>query len=701
MIKQKSNSIIKKVTAKRLEFNLNFSGDYAANATTAGPSLVQSKGPVDDKFSINKLINKILKSELGVPLDIKIDDSSMPLAPNFVTFLNSPEFLNVRAFSRQNEIGTRLFAEWCPRCSDTVWMEDIPVDCSLKRFKKKVVLMEWGKCPKCGMGRSDLIKNKELPAYQEAAVCAGQRSAKSHISAMLAAYIVHRYLKLQNPVQLMGLVQATTLHGTFVALTYAQARDTLWEPFSEYLSNSPWFQAYHSLLDTYSEKYKGEEIYKVKDTFILYRHRGLLLYPSGPNMKTLRGRTRIFCEIDELGWFDNSAEKNKVKDNANEVYIALERSLLTVRAASNRLLRQGYDNTPTGYFVNVSSPSHARDKIMELINKAKISKKIYAMHRPTWEMNPNIAREDLEDEFIKDPVAAERDYGANPPLANSPLLSNIELVDKCFKGTVNKVERIQFKHRKDNKGDSTRYAILEPKSVIVPSILAIDSGFSNNSFSCAVGHLDKATKRPVFTTMVEIQPRPGVPLNYTLIYNHVLVPLMKVQNVVMFRADRWNSLKLLSDAGDQFKTLDTGRYSLKYEDMSLFKDYILSSETTFPKYEWKNAEEILHFNYSEYPKCFAEAPVSHLLMQLLTVQDTGKSVLKASGLTDDIWRATALAFTMLIDKKYEELFLGPNTKGGVKAMGSVMTKLGSSGSSQQMVSNTSSGKVLGILGGGR
>jgi hypothetical protein len=683
----------------KLTLSLNFGNTSGTSITEAPLALSSATGLVDEKFSIHKLINKLLKSDLGVPLDIKIDDSSMPVAPNFVTFLNELEFLGVKAFARQNEIGTKMFAEYCPRCTDMHWFENVPVDTTLRKFKRKVTLLEHGLCPKCGVGRAELFKTGELRHYNESAICCGQRSAKSHITAMCAAYVLHRYLKLQNPSQLLGLTPGTTLHGTFVALTYAQAKETLWDPFYDYISASKWFQDYHKLLDSYGSKYQDTSIYKFKDTFILYRHRGLLFYASGPNQKTLRGRTRFWSSIDELGWFDNDATKNKIKDNADEVYTALENSLVTVRGAVNRLVKQGYDNIPTAYFMNVSSPSHARDKIMELVNKSKITKNIYALHKPTWEMNPNLTKDDFEDKYIKDPVAAERDFGANPPLANSPLISNIDAVDKCFGTVTNRIEKIHFKQRKDKKGDITRYAILESRPNIVPSVLAIDAGFSNNSFACSVASLDKANKQVVFKTLVEIQPRPGAPLNYTLIYNHVLVPLIKEQNVVMFRADRWNSLKLLSDAQEQFPNIDAGRYSLKYADMILFKDYILDGEVTFPKYEWKNPDEILHFNYSEYPKCFANAPVSHLFAQLCTVQDTGHQVLKASGLTDDLWRASALAWTMLNDEKYQELFMGANAKGGTKAMGSVATKGGSNGANQQMTGITSGGKALGMLGG--
>jgi hypothetical protein len=43
----------------------------------------------------------------------------------------------------------------------------------------------------------------------------------------------------------------------------------------------------------------GEELYAVKDIYVEYPHRSLRFYPSGPNMKVLRGKSRIFGGIDE------------------------------------------------------------------------------------------------------------------------------------------------------------------------------------------------------------------------------------------------------------------------------------------------------------------------------------------------------------------------------------------------------------------
>jgi hypothetical protein len=237
-MKRKKLKSVKPVPIKRVDLFLDVNTD--PNQTSTSSRLPEVSAP-DVKFNMYRLIKSILKSDLGVPLDVKINDSHLPTAPNFVTFLNGAEFLKVKGFARQNEIPTKLFQEYCPHCTDLVWFENVPVDASLKLFKKKVTLLVYGKCPKCGAKRSDMINNGELKPYQELAGLAGQRSAKSHMIAMIAAYIVHRFLKLQNPIQLLGLNAGTILHGTFVALTYAQAKETLWDPFYEYLAESPWF----------------------------------------------------------------------------------------------------------------------------------------------------------------------------------------------------------------------------------------------------------------------------------------------------------------------------------------------------------------------------------------------------------------------------------------------------------------------------
>lgn len=653
-------------------------------------------------------INAIVDSKDIVPKDLKFDDSIMPQAPNYYEWVIDANFLgsDMPPYLEQALIGIKLFAEYCPECSDLGWMDDNghkPTD-GLATFELKVTLLEYGVCPKCGARRSQLIKDGKLNFYNELAVNAGQRSGKSALVAMLSTYITHRMLKAQKPSQIFDVKSNTLFHGTFVALTFAQAKDSLWDPYYIYLLESPWFKAYHALLRKYERKF-NTEIFKLKDTFVQYRHRQLMVYPAGPDTRTLRGRTRIFGAIDELGWFDNEKDSTKVKMNASGVYAAMGNSFRTVRTSETRQIAMGYDEALTGYFMNVSSPSSQRDKICELVRQSKHSKKLLGLHKPTWEMNPNITRESLQEDYDRDPIVAERDFGAAPPLSASPFINNKESIINCMKTRGRNFVTYNFYTYKSSEGKHFRYAIVDNiKASDTRSCLAFDAGLTNNSFSIACGSLQtwevqgRELEIPCMDLLVEINPAPGVPLHYTKIFDGVLNPIIEKRNVSVFLADRWNSTKILQDAEMMHESVEVARqYSLKYVDMGNTKRALEDEEFRIPrssneKFDFER--DILQFNHMSYPKCFEHRPVEHLILQLVTVQDTGKTVLKGDGLTDDLWRATSLCHWGLIQDEYQDFLSKPVSMTQKKgALG--ISKLGSG--SAPGISSGSKGQVAGSV----
>jgi len=187
--------------------------------------------------------------------------------------------------------------------------------------------------------------------------------------------------------------------------------------------------------------------------------------------------TRFLGAIDEIGWMDNDASSKKIKANATETYASLGNSLRTIRSKAERLMRQGFFNVPTGYFLNISSPSSARDKIMDLVKKAQGSKKTYGVHRPTWELNPDVTRESLAEDFRRDPVGAMRDFGAQPPLSSSPFIGNPQTVLSCLSDKKNFIE-ISYARKRSPDGSMKRFAKLNRvKASGMPSIMAIDAGY--------------------------------------------------------------------------------------------------------------------------------------------------------------------------------------------------------------------------------
>lgn len=497
-----------------------------------------------------------------------------------------------------------------------------------------------------------------LPQFVSAGMLS-HNSGKSVLVAMLSTYLTHKVLKMQSPTGILGIGSNTILHGTFVALTQKQAMDTLWEPYFGYLMASPWFQRYHALIRMYEKRY-GIEVMKIRDTFVLYRHRNLTVYPAGPDGRILRGRTRLFASIDEIAYFDNNAASTKVKTSAKAVYEALDRSLATVRAEEGRQIAAGFDNAFTGYFFNISSPVHARDKINELLKLSVGSTKLLGVHAPTWKMNPKMPRTSpfLVEAFRRDPIGANKDYGAQAPLSANPFITQQTDIVKSIRDKGRNLCTYTPKIVKFKDGSKQRYAVLgKVARSTKPAIMAIDAGFSNNSFAMAIG--TRGSDGIISTDVVaEVIPLPGIPLNYTKIFDELLMPLCKARNVRILLADQWNSLKLLSDAKAHGIAV-ADKYSLKYSDMWVIKTLMESevSQLSIPRMATLDVDDIskvLDYDGDEYPRCFEGKPVEHLVMQMMTVQDTGHSVIKNMGATDDIFRAMCLMAWGFTSERYEE-----------------------------------------------
>ncbi len=506
-------------------------------------------------------------------------------------------------------------------------------------------------------------------------------SHNSSAVALYSAYVIHKYLKLQKPLEVFNLMRGSIITATFVALTYSRAVRLLWMPLHNHLSSSPWFNAYHEVLDHYSNKH-GREIYKLRDQIVEYPHRSLLMSPSGPNRKTLRGDSRFIGAVDELGLFSFDKDSdNKERAGADEVYISLDNSMLTLRSAALKLLQNGYNNIPTAYGFYVSSPYHPRDKIMSLVRDHENSREVYTVHLPTWEMNPNIPQNSpfIKKHYLTNPVKAERDFGANPALNENPYVYNDSLLYRLATGGVNRVQ-YKYEHKKDNVGRNMRYASitnLRSDGKIRRSVLAIDAGFSNNSFAVVVGHPRISLQNELtfhLDTFIEVAPTPGATvLNYTKIAHDLLYPLIEGLNVGIVVADRWNSLKLLHDVEDNFGILGL-QYSMKYPDFLYVKDHLedLHPNIVLPRPEMSQ-KEILTIDQNNYPKCFRYLPISHFYFQCLTVNDTGKTVIKGLNLTDDLFRAATLCLTQMFDEdlmKRHILNKDRNSNRGVGVIGS-------------------------------
>lgn len=629
-------------------------------AARSNSAFSQAREPERSELDLISVLDDIYDVKSNVMRDLKVDDRDMVEFPNFWDFTYSKQGLDAPLFSRQLYACMMLLHEICSTCSNPKYVKhikDVPLAMRAADFPEHFQLMSYGRCNKCGKTKLDHFKAGTLYPYQELAGLAGQRVGKSLITAALSAYLTHKILKLQDPSRVYGILN-TTLVGTLVGLTYNAAYEQLWLPYKNFLENSSWFTRYHELLNDLGLR-SGEELYKLGQTSVHYLHRNHLVYPSGPNKKTLRGKTRIFAAIDEMDFFNNDEDgEDQVKMNGVEVYKSLNNSLLTVRVGWKNNIRRDLVNVPNAYQFNISSPQSARGVLTETVNRNQDSKRVYCFHLATWDMNPMIQRRDLAQEFADNPEKAARDFGAEPPLTDSPFMGDVNVVKDLFDLRPNAVE-YTYIHRKNAMGVTRRAGrvikITAPRD-IPPAILALDAGFSNNSFSMTIGHSETVgeLRRVRCVAMIEIIPEKNTAtLDYSAIAEKLIYPIIEGLNVQAVFADRWNSLKLLHDIEAKYQ-IPAEQYSIKYRDFTMVRSYMEADGILLPRTETEPAklDSILKPDLTRYPSSFHNRPVDHFFLQACTVKDTDRDVIKGTRLTDDTWRALCLMTHWLLDEKF-------------------------------------------------
>lgn len=659
---------------------------------------------VEDEFDPEKLMNEVVESDLDPSVFEAMDIREMPKAKNFLDWVMDRKFLGTLPFPRQLQMALALLEEYCPRCSDKVFIKDMhlspylgedgyPRPWTMAEIQERIILLEYSKCPKCGVTHTELIKTGEHKSPTDLAACVGQRGGKTRLAEMLMSYINHTYQMLTpSPQQFFEEDPTQKFSAIFTALELSQASDTLWGAYHLRVKEAPWYKNYHDWLDYHGKKL-GVELYRIKDTYHFYANTLLHDVLRPPFAKAMRGRTGYQMGIDEIGLF--SKEENRIRANATEVHLSMGNALLTLQEAGDRLRRKGV-NAPPAPIICISSPWELLDKIMSLVRTAEKNQGRVAFHYPTWEMNPKIRRNSRKilEAYAEDPVNAERDFGAIPPFARDPYHSNQELIDSLVSDH-RPIFHQKTKYVRTAKGGLFVYAI--PQGLmgdkVIPRLIAVDSGETSNSFAITVWSLSRLPAPVVDSGVTDdvneydedeqeimsvvasssnalkaantgekrvseylrldgaIEAMPFqekenslYSVHFNNMYKYCLLPLIKSLNIVGVVADRWNVSQTMHSLQDE--GVECQRYSLVWNDFEEFHKKTSRREVLIPK-----PEKPFTAVFEDYEKAIRDAPYLHLVVQYKTVKRVGRKVTKPSGGTDDLYRTMVLAHRFAFDEK--------------------------------------------------
>lgn len=380
-------------------------------------------------------INKIIDKEVYGSSDLDEEATYLAtMAPNIIEWVTGVEYWGVPStfrFYKQYQILRDLFNLRCKLCND---QSPEAINCWNKprSYLEDEVLLVWSsydsdfKCPKCGNTLKGFIVDGVCQAYNELVVIAGMRSGKSYLGAHIGGYINHILCTmsmggLHTIQRFLKQEKAEWFEVTFAASTATQAKETIYAKFREMRKNSPWMGRYEDWVYQKESQQIGKREkwkYKALDDSITDGWQQVRYNRVSSNSAGIAGKTRIFAAIDELSRLSTTESKT----SAAELYRVLNQSLKTVRSACDN-----YGLFPYfGIMANVTSPMFIDDYGMLIYGRSFNTgvKRTFPWKGATWEFNPEQRRENFDEEFAKDPIAAQRDYGADPPLAETPLVTD-------------------------------------------------------------------------------------------------------------------------------------------------------------------------------------------------------------------------------------------------------------------------------------
>jgi hypothetical protein len=234
--------------------------------------------------------------------------------------------------------------------------------------------------------------------YAMLVLIAGRRGSKTMISSAAQSYEIYQLLKLDSPQKHYGLVPRQRISFLNVATAQDQA-GIFFDDFKEFVNNSPTLTgATERMLELridFRKKIRAECLHS--------------------NSRSTRGRTAKMVTFDEFAHFIDTA--GPASDE--KIYQALTPSIKTFKGDGKILI--------------ATSPLATDGVTYDLYKKITEGKIRNALcfQLATWELNPNITRALLDDEFEVDPKYAEIEFGAQFGERQQKYLPN-DAIDAMF-----------------------------------------------------------------------------------------------------------------------------------------------------------------------------------------------------------------------------------------------------------------------------
>jgi len=237
----------------------------------------------------------------------------------------------------------------------------------------------------------------------------GKGSGKDHCSRISMAYTIYLLHCLRDPLNYFGKAHGVYIDLLNLAVNAQQAQRVFFEPFKNLLLNSPFF---------------NEVGFEPRVSEVFFFSRPVRCFSGHSESEGWEGYEVLTVVLDEIAAFKTDAELKGVTRSKGSASAIYNMSKLSVMSRFPEV----------GKVILLSFPRYKGDFIEQRYYGAKEKQepKTWFIKAATWEVNPTIKREQLESEYIRNPVEAAARFECNPPNMEDAYFRDPDLVRKAF-----------------------------------------------------------------------------------------------------------------------------------------------------------------------------------------------------------------------------------------------------------------------------
>lgn len=407
----------------------------------------------------------------------------------------------------------------------------------------------------------------------------GKGSGKGYMSSIACAYVVYLLMCLRDPARYYGKPPGDQIAILNIAINAAQANNVFFKYFTQRIESCPWFIGKY-------EKKAGEFAFS----------KNIFVYSGHSEREAWEGYNVIFVILDEISGFalesTSGSEQAKTASAVYKMYRASVKSrfaefgklvLLSFPRFKNDFIQQRYEDVIAEKEVVVRKhrfkldndlPDDTEGNEFEIeweedhIVSYRVPK-VYALKRPTWEVNPILKLDDLTVDFYDDPIDALSRFACMPPDAVDAFFKDRQKIEDAFSGF------------NGNELDGTFKETFKPNPE-KKYYLHVDLARVHDHAAVAMAHVEKWETRKIGTLMTEPAPvvvvdavRYWTPsktksVDFTEIREYILSLKRRGFDIRLVTFDRWESDDTMKYLRSQ--SLNSERLSVAkkhYEDFAM------------------------------------------------------------------------------------------------------------------------------------